>query len=71
MKSRNELDRNHLHLIVNQIGGTMPEKLGGMNKASKIVRTAQKLENLEMSFMNQARKANRAENQRNDRRAKR
>ena len=48
-----------------------PTKVGGLNKAQKVIGTASKRNGLEVAFMEVGRKANRADNQRNERKAKR
>lgn len=48
-----------------------PKKLGGMNKAKKVIKARSERENLEASFMRTAFVSNRAEGQKNDRKNKR
>ena len=48
-----------------------PKKLGGLNKARKVIKARSERENLEASFMRVAFVSNRADDQRNARNAKR
>lgn len=57
--------------ITTQTPFKAPEKLGGMNRAKRVIKTRKDRENLEVSFMRIAFVSNRAEDQRNDRKNKR
>lgn len=50
---------------------TQPKKLGGTNKAKKVIGTHEKRAGMEIAFMELGRKAKRADQQRADRRVKR
>ena len=50
---------------------TQPKKLGGTNKAKKVIGTCEKRVGMELAFMELGRKSKRADEQRAERRAKR
>lgn len=62
--SHNGLSESDLHSSVERIGG-------GLNKAHRVIRTRSVTADIESRFMAQASAFSRAENQRNERRAKR